>query len=123
MTRNELISAVLAHLKLLPAGQSPAPEDVEIIDGRLATIAADLSARDIAYVDVDDIADEQAEQFLIVVAERVAPLFEIPTDRAALAEAEDQLEVIGRAQGSGQMLKTERVMRAGLWSGRRTWSL
>lgn len=123
MTRNDLISAVLGHLLLLPSGQSPAPENVEIIDGRLNTIAADLSARDIAYVDMDDIADEQAEQLVIVVAQRVAPLFEIPPDREALREAEGELQVIGRAQGSGEMLKTDMVTRAGLWSGRRTWSL
>ena len=96
MTRNEIISAALAHLKLLPSGQSPAPEDVEAIEGRLDTIAADLAARDRAYVNPDDIADEQFEQFVIVVAQKVAPLFEISTDFAALEAAENALEVIER---------------------------
>ena len=123
MTREDLISAALAQLLLLPAGQGPAAEDVALIEGRLDTIAADLSARDIAYVDMDDIADEQFEQLAIIVAQRVAPSFEIAQDAAAIMAAENALEVIGRAHGTGEMLKTDCVTRAGLYSGRRTWSL
>lgn len=89
-TRQDLI---LATLELLQAdggaGQSPAPEDVTVIDGIIDGKLAELGARKIhGSDDPNEFQDEFVSPLATILANEAAPKFGQPRNEASKAAAE-----------------------------------
>lgn len=90
-TRQELIAATLALLQADGgAGQSPEPEDVEVIEKMIDSKLADLDRRQIAsFPDKMNFADEYLDPLSTILANAAAPQFGQPRNPQSqeLAEA------------------------------------
>lgn len=89
-TRMDLIAATLQLLNVLAAGQDPAAEDVDAIDGLIDGKLNELNLREILRVqDTSEFDDELVDPLSIILANTAAPTFGQPRneDSRLIAEA------------------------------------
>lgn len=94
-TRTDLISASLILLNALAAGQDPAPEDVQTVDGLINGKIAELNKREIyASTDTTQFEDEATDPLSIIIANAAAPSFGQPRNPDSVAQAEATLRAL-----------------------------
>jgi hypothetical protein len=115
-TRTELAERALSALGVLAAGQSPAVEDVTLIDGLIEPMLATLAAREVVDgIDPDLVPDEHFVELGLILAERAAVDFGVaagdPENPATIAfkaaKAEMDLRVMNRSRPTYQALEVE----------------
>lgn len=75
-TRNDLITTTLELLNAVAAGQNPAPEDVQKIDGIIDGKLQELEIREIIYLaDLQNFEDVYIDPLAIILANTAAPAF------------------------------------------------
>lgn len=97
-TRRDLVIEALANLGVLAAGQTPADEDFEAMDGHVDQCLAQLSALDIVNVgDADEIPVEWFASLAICLANDAAMDFGQPGVKA-IGDAEAKLREMTRGK-------------------------
>jgi hypothetical protein len=78
-TRNDLVNEALANLGILAAGQDPAAEDFQAVDGKVDALVAWLEAVDIIDIDdIDQIVPEWFGPLAVLLADEAALMFGLP---------------------------------------------
>lgn len=115
-TKADLVREVLGELFSLASGQTPSAEDTAWVEQRIDPTLAALAQRNVIYIpDADDIADGVFDALVAYLTEICGPKFGRPRDIAAKSAAERELRTLQRiGKGTGQNLKTDRVLRAGV---------
>lgn len=94
-TRRDLIVATLELLNVVGAGQNPAQEDVDKIDGLINGKLDELEYRDIVTLpDREEFEDVYVDPLSIIMANTAAPSFGIPRNPESQMEAERTLRRI-----------------------------
>jgi len=108
-TRQELIAATLALLQADGgAGQSPEPEDVEVIEKMIDSKLAELDRRDIAaFPDKNKFADEFLDPLSTILANAAAPQFGQPRNYDSQAAAENILRALKPSSYTGSVLAVD----------------
>lgn len=107
-TREQLVERALRKLGALPAGQSAAPEDANLVDDEIEPLMADLAQRSIyAWGDPDQIDDAAFIHLADILANSVSRVFGVPQDENARRAAENRLKLLDTQYLSGQPLKVE----------------
>lgn len=112
MNRAELINETLTRLGALPAGQEAAAEDYDYVEGRVEPVLADLSEREIAVVDPDDINDSAFMHVAAILAFHCKGYFGVVGQEAAqlLADnetAERKLRFYSRGKAINKPVRAE----------------
>lgn len=113
-TRLELVYEALANLSILAAGQTPAAEDVTVVDALVEPVLADLERRDIVFVATPDLI--RPEYFLPlgqILAWAAAPKYNAASDPVlkGLADlAEEKLKTITRTHGAQATLRCDTAL-------------
>lgn len=115
-TQDDLIREVIAELFGLATGQPASTEDAARVELRLPGAIAELNGLNIIYIaDGDSVPDAAFNATVTYIAEILGPNFGKPTDEAKKAAAESRLRTLQRiGKGTGQNLKTDRILRAGV---------
>lgn len=91
-TRNDLITTTLELLNAVAAGQSPAPEDVQKIDGIIDGKLHELEIREIVYLaSTEEFDDVYVDPLSIILANTAAPAFGQPRNPDSAFAAERTL--------------------------------
>lgn len=113
-TRNELVLQALANLGVLAAGQTPATEDFQSVDGHVEQTIAALDADEIVTVDdVDAIPVEWFQPLSVILADDAAMEFGLPgvpaspSDPHPLDTAISTLRTRVRGRPTGQTLRID----------------
>ena len=115
-TKADLVREVLGELFSLASGQTPSAEDTTWVEQRIDPTLAALAARNVIYIaDSDDIDDAKFDALVAYLTEICGPKFGRPRDLAAKRAAESELRTLQRiGKGTGQNLKTDLMLRAGI---------
>lgn len=113
-TRADLIEQALANLGVLAAGQTPAAEDFDTVDGHVDQTFAALSDLDIVTV-TDDAAIPIAwfQPLSVLLADDAAMEFGLPGVPASasspdpVTDAENRLRELTRGKPNGQPLRID----------------
>jgi len=107
-TREDLIARALKKLGAVGAGQSPAPEDTQEVDGSIEPILSDLAQRNVyVWGDPDQVEDEAFEHLAEILANANARIFGKEPDENVRLLAERRLRNLNLAVLSGQPQTTE----------------
>lgn len=114
-TTSQLVSRVMYRLGLLEAGATPATEEAALISGPVATILADLAARNIIYIgNADAIEDHYFEALIRYCAKLLGPEFGKDEDEAGVQRAERNLRTLARiGRGTGDKLAVDDALLSG----------
>lgn len=117
-TRNQLINAVLDELEVSSSGGAASGEDYQKVSNRLSAIFADLSGREVYYVEDETAIDDDAfESLVLVVANKVKRSFGLSQERSLelksdADKAEKSLEIIARDSPTNDVLTCDAALRS-----------
>jgi hypothetical protein len=113
--RADLVNRVLLDMDVIGVGQI-APDDVySDIDNRLDTIVAELNARDIVNIDLDNIDDALFEPLVEFIIAKAGPGYgRGALDPVTLSLIEDRMKEVTRAAAPRKTLRTDSVLRQGV---------
>lgn len=117
-TRDQMIARCLTKLGKLASGQTIQPEDSVRVDDNLETCFAELGARQIYYVgDYTSYEDEVFDALAECLASALSADFGADRNEweARRMAAESRLELISAPSGTGEPLRTDPIMRAGIY--------
>lgn len=112
--RADLVNRVLLDMDVIGLGQI-APDDVySDINSRLDTIVAELNARDVVNVDLDNIDDGLFEPLIEFVIAKAGPGYgRGAVDPVTLSLIEDRIKEVTRAAAPRKTLGTDSILRQG----------
>lgn len=111
--RSDLVLAILDRLSVLQAGQPPATEDTQKVDGKIDPLLRELAAIELINVpDVTNIPLELFDSVADVLAERMKTVFPVdPSDIERLtsdaAASMQRLKVITRGRPTYAIVEQE----------------
>lgn len=113
--RADLVNRVLLDMDIIGVGQI-APDDVySDIDNRLNTIIAELNARDVVNIDLDNIDDGLFEPLIEYIIAKAGPGYgRGQVDPVSLSLIEDRMKEVTRAAAPRKTLSTDTILRQGV---------
>src|SRR5262245_57147256 len=113
-TRNDLVNEALMNLGVLAAGQTPAAEDFEAVDGKVEALVAYLEEAEILDIDtIEEIEPEWFGPLAVLLADDAALEFGLPgvppsqSNPQPVQAAIDKLRLVTYGRPTYEPLKTE----------------
>lgn len=113
-TRNDLVNEALMNLGVLAAGQSPAAEDFQAVNGKVEALIAYLEKAQILDIDtIDTIEPEWFAPLAVLLADDAALEFGLPGVPASQSNpqprqaAEDRLRLVSYGRPTYEVQKTD----------------
>lgn len=124
VTINQIVQQTMENLGVIDTGQPVAAEDANVVNNRLYAKLEELNARDVIYIDIDDIQQEQQNPLADIMAYELYSAFnvvdpakiqELRTKGGPRGEAEQTLKDTVRLRMPRQTMRVEQFTGPRMW--------